>query len=142
MENNFTSTIKNFVIDQLENRKGENLRVYISDLDYKLTEEINVNGSVHCSTYKAEQFIKGNFEEFGYLVKLAQEEYGTILNPFLEPDKAEVWAYIEGTRILLGESEVLQEIEEENNYDEIVLTDELIDKIIEELQSKEFEITF
>lgn len=138
MENNFTITIKEFIIEQLENLKGENLQIYISDLDCKLTEEINVNGSVHCSTYKAKEFIKENFEDFGYLVKLAQEEYETVLNPFLEPEKAEVWAYIEGTRILLNDLEALQEIEE----NKIILTDELIDKIIEELENNKYEIIF
>lgn len=138
MENNFTSTIKEFVIDQLESWKGGNLQVYIPDLDYELTEEINIKGSVHYSAYKAKEFIKENFEIFSDLIELTYNEYGTVVNPFLEPEQAEVWAYIEGTKFLLSRLEVLQEIGE----NEITLTDELIDKIIEELESKEFEIIF
>lgn len=138
MENNFTNTIKEFIIDQLENWKGVNLQVYTPDLGCILTEEIKVNSSVHGSAYKAKEFIKENFEVIGDLIELTQNEYATTLNPFLEPEKVEVWAYVEGTEFLLSQLEVLQEMGE----NEITLTDELIDKIIEELESKEFEIIF
>ena len=45
--NTFTTTIKNWLIDELEERKGENMEVYPEDLAYILTDYINTNGSVH-----------------------------------------------------------------------------------------------
>lgn len=140
MENNFTSTIKEFLIDELEERKGCNTQVYISDLAYNLTEYININGSVHCSTYKAIEFIKENFEDFGNLIEFAKNEFEILLNPFLEAEEVEVFAYIEGVRYLLNELKTYQELEENNQ--EIILTDEIIDKLIKELEENEFEIEF
>ena len=60
----------------------------------------------------------------------------------LEPEKAEVIAYIEGVNYLLNNLETLQKEIDKSEYDQIVLTDDLIDNVINELKNNDFEITF
>lgn len=142
MENNFTSIIKEWLIDELANYKGQEKDVYLSDLAYDITEEININGSVNFSRYKAQEFIKENFEIFGDLVEYCKDNFEMALNPFSEPEKAEVIAYIEGVRYLLDQLDSLREADQQSEYQQITLTDQLLDQAIEELKAKEFEIEF
>ena len=141
MENNFTKTIKDFLIDKLEEFKGQNENVYIGDLGNLLTEGINMDGSIHYSTYKSKEFIKENFEEFRELLEYLKISLDMELNPFNEPEKAEVIAYNEGVEYLLNQLKTIEELEERENG-KITLTDELIDKIIEELEKNKYEIEF
>lgn len=143
--NTFTTIIKNWLIDELEERKGQNMEVCPEDLGYELTEGINVNGSVHCSAWEASKFIKENFYMFGDLVEYVKDNYAEYLNPMLEPEKAEVIAYIEGVNYLLNNLETLQKEIDKSEYNQniqIVLTDDLIDNMINELKNNDFEITF
>lgn len=140
--NTFTTTIKNWLIDELEERKGQNMEVCPEDLGYELTEEINANGSVHCSAWKASEFIKENFYMFGDLVEYVKDNYAEYLNPMLEPEKAEVLAYIEGVNYLLNNLETLQKEIDKSEYDQIVLSDAIIDGMIEELKTSGLEIEF
>lgn len=140
--NTFTTIIKNWLIDELEERKGENMEVYPEDLAYILTDYINTNGSVHYSAWEASQFIKDNFYTFGDLIEYVKNNYDMDLNPMLEPEKAEVIAYIEGVNYLLNNLETLQKEIDKSEYDQIVLTDDLIDNVINELKNNDFEITF
>ena len=142
MENNFTNTIKNWLIDELEDCKGWEREIYLEDLAYTITETINVDGSVHCSTYQAKEFIEENFDEFGDLVEYCKNNFDEVLNPFLEPEKAEVIAYIEGVRSLLNDLDSLKEATEKSEYQQIILSDELIDKMIQKLKENEFTIEF
>lgn len=139
---NFTKIIKDWLIDELEERKGENLEVYPEDLAYILTDYINTNGSVHYSAWKASQFIKDNFYTFGELIEYVKDNYDMDLNPMLEPEKAEVIAYIEGVNYLLNNLETLQKEIDKSEYEQIVLTDELIDEMIKELEASDYDITF
>ena len=140
--NTFTTTIKNWLIDELEERKGQNMEVYPEDLAYILTDYINTNGSVNFSAWEASQFIKDNFYTFGDLIEYVKNNYDMDLNPMLEPEKAEVIAYIEGVNYLLNNLETLQKEIDKSEYDQIVLTDDLIDNMINELKNNDFEITF
>ncbi len=141
MENNFTKTIKDFLINELEEKKDyleESESVYISDLAFELTEMININGSVHCSRYAAIEFIKENWDDFENLVDYYEEIFGETLNPFSNPERAEVIAYIEGVNYLLGELICLKKYED----GEIKLTETLINEMIKELEENRFEIEF
>ena len=142
MENNFTSTIKEWLIDELANYKDQDLEVYTSDLAYKITEDINNTGSVCCSRYHAKEFIKNNFEAFGGLVEYCKNNFEMTLNPFSEPEKAEVIAYIEGVTVLLNDLECLQEADNTSEFQTIILNNELIDKMIQELKENNFNIEF
>ena len=139
---NFTKIIKDWLIDELEERKGENLEVYPEDLAYILTDYINTNGSVNFSAWEASQFIKDNFYTFGELIEYVKDNYDMDLNPMLEPEKAEVIAYIEGVNYLLNNLETLQKEIDKSEYEQIVLTDELIDEMIKELEASDYDITF
>ena len=139
---NFTKIIKDWLIDELEERKGQNMEVYPEDLAYILTDYINTNGSVNFSVWEASQFIKDNFYTFGELIEYVKDNYGMDLNPMLEPEKAEVIAYIEGVRWLLDNVKAIEKAVEESETEQIVLTDELIDEIIKELKSSDYDITF
>lgn len=139
---NFTKIIKDWLIDELEERKGENLEVYPEDLAYILTDYINTNGSIHYSAWKSSQFIKDNFYTFGNLIEYVKDNYGMDLNPMLEPEKAEVIAYIEGVGWLLANVKAIEKAVEESETEQIVLTDELIDEIIKELEASDYDITF
>ena len=137
MENNFTNTIKNWLIAEIENYKDTNLKTHKYDVASIITETIHVDGSVNCSKYLAIEFIKENFEEFGELVEYHKREFGGDLNPFNEPETAEVIAYICGVEILLNELKCLQKFAEE-----IILTNDLIKEIVEELEQNHFVINF
>lgn len=140
--NTFTTTIKNWLIDELEEYKGVNPEVYPKDLAYILTDYINTNGSVHYSAWEASQFIKDNFYTFGDLIEYVKNNYDMDLNPMLEPEKAEVIAYIEGVNYLLNNLETLQKEIDKSEYNQIVLSDAIIDGMIEELKTSGLEIEF
>lgn len=139
---NFTKIIKDWLINELVEYKGQNKEVYPEDLGYELTDYINKNGSVNYSAWEASQFIKDNFYTFGELIEYVKDNYDMDLNPMLEPEKAEVIAYIEGVNYLLNNLETFQKEIDKSEYDQIVLTDELIEDMINELKNNDFEITF
>lgn len=139
---NFTKIIKDWLIDELEDYKGQNKEVYPEDLGYELTKYINEDGSVDYSAWQASEFIKENFYMFGDLVEYVKDNYDMDLNPMLEPEKAEVIAYIEGVNQLLNSVKAIEKAAEESEYEQIILTDELIDEIIKELNASDYDITF
>lgn len=77
--------IKGKVIDELNERIGET--VYLCDLGMELSESENANGSWYCSTFKAKEEVKNNFEFCGCFVDFYQSEFGEILNPFDDVEK-------------------------------------------------------
>ncbi|MDV3426400.1 MAG: hypothetical protein LIR50_04300 [Bacillota bacterium] len=125
-------TIKNFINDQLEAYEGQ--KVYACDLGYLLTEEINVNGSVHCSTYAAIETIKENFELCSEVFEYMKTNLGMVINPFEEPEKFEVCLYIECVNNLLSQSEIINAKWNE----EIKLNKNTIGRIKREIKDKEF----
>lgn len=86
--NTFTTKIKNWLIDELEEYKGADMEVYPEDLAYILTDYINTNGSVHYSAWESSEFIKENFYIFGDLVEYVKDNYDVYLNPMIEPEKS------------------------------------------------------
>ena len=131
----FTRDIKDFVIDELPNFVGSEIYADAYEFANEITEGINADGSVTYSTYEAEQWIKECFSEMGDVVKYCDENYDMTLNPFLEPEKAMVIAYIIGAEILLSNNKALTEAFETSEYNEIEFTQELCDKVIEELEN-------
>lgn len=120
--NEFTEAVIGLICDKVADYVGQ--KVYPEDLAYKLTEEINATGSVNCSAYWAEENIAANSHLYGSLVAFLDSELDTRLNPFKEPERAEVIAYIEAARILIGGSEVYQKWAEENDYKKTEITEE------------------
>lgn len=130
--NEFTEAVINFICDEVAGYVGR--EVYPEDLDTVLTEEINMTGSVNCSTYCAKQNIVANFHLYGSLVEFLENEFGEKLNPFKEPERAEVIAYIEAARILIDGSEVYQKWAQENDYQKAEITEEFAIALAEDIR--------
>lgn len=128
---NVSEIIKNAIIEKLNDYKG--ITIYACDLAYKLFETENCNGSVHCSRYKATEFIKVNFDAFGQLVEYYEENMDMVLNPFLYPEKSEVIMYIEGASSMLSQCQII----EKNWNEEIELNGITIKKLTKQLKNKE-----
>lgn len=125
---NYVDFIKDFAIDELNDRLGNNF--YSCDLAHELTESINIDGSYTYSTYLAKQYIKEWFDEAGEIYQYQIDNYGQALyNPFEEPEKFHVCMIIEGVSALLNSCEFIQE----NWNDEIELTEENVNTIIEQI---------
>lgn len=128
----FTEAVVSFICDKVAGYVGQN--VYPEDLAMVLTEKINATGSVNCSAYWAEENIAANFHLYGSLVKFLENELDTKLNPFKEPERAEVIAYIEAARILIGNSEVYQKWAQENDYQRTEITKEFAIALAEDIR--------
>ena len=103
------------------------------DLGNKLTEGINVDGSATYFTYEAKEYIKEWWNEASECYQYEKDNYGEVLhNPFEEPEAFHVCMIIHGVENILNQCETVTDNENWNN--EIEFTDELIDKIIEEVQ--------
>lgn len=130
--NKFTEAVVNFICDNVADYVGR--KVYPEDLAMRLTEEINMTGSVNYSTYLAEENIASNFHLYGSLVEFLENELDTELNPFKEPERAEVIAYIEAASILIGGSEVYQKWAQENDYQKTEITEEFAIALAEDIR--------
>jgi hypothetical protein len=127
----YVTYCKDFIIDGLTDCKGYLNSEYACDLGYKLTERINVDGSATYSTYEAKQYIKEWWNEAGEVYEYQKDNYGECLqNPFENPEAFHVVMIIEGVNNILNQCETIQE----NWNDEIELTDEVINKLIEEVE--------
>ena len=73
-------SIKNKVVEELNDRIGQTY--YLCDLGMILSEDENANGSWYCSTFKAKEEVKNNFEFCGSFVEFYHSNIGDLLNPF------------------------------------------------------------
>ena len=78
-------TIKGKVINELNEKIGQN--VYLCDLGMELSESENANGSWYCSSYKAEEDVKANFDLCKSFVDWYNSNIGGVLNPFDDVEK-------------------------------------------------------
>ena len=127
--NNFTTDLKNTIIERLNDYKGSN--VYGSDLACTLFEGENANGSVLCNTYLTKEFIKNNFDLFADFSEYYKDNFGESLDIFAEPEKAHVWLLLEASQSLLSQCKTVDKFWN----DEKEIDDELINSIAEELNS-------
>lgn len=130
--NEFTEAVVNFICDKVADYVGQ--EIYPEDLAMRLTEEINMTGSVNCSTYWAKENIAANFHLYGSLVAFLENELEVELNPFKEPERAEVIAYIEAARILIDGSEVYQKWAHENDYQKTEITEKFAIALAEDIR--------
>lgn len=95
---------KNVALEKLDEYSGE--EIYLCDLDYKLTEYENDNGSWYCSTYKAERDIKEWFDDLGGFVDYYKSEYGDNpnLNVFENPEGFHCLAVICGVADIVSQA--------------------------------------
>lgn len=75
--------IKEWILDKLEEYEGE----IDSDLAYNLWERENIDGSITCSTYEAQKWIREYFSDLGDYVEEYEQEFGQWpINPFQAPE--------------------------------------------------------
>lgn len=130
--NEFTEAVINLICDKVVEYVGQ--EIYPEDLAMRLTEEINMTGSVNCSSYLAEKNIADSFFLYGSLVDFLENEFDMQLNPFKEPERAEVIAYIEAARILIERSPVYQKWARENDYQKAEITEEFAITLAEDIR--------
>lgn len=130
---NFTSDLKNQIIDKLNDYSGGTY--HACDLSGTLFEGENANGSVFCNTYKTKEFIKENFDLFGDLVEYVKDNIDYTLNPFQEPEKAHVYLLLEASQSILSKLPTI----DKNWNEKIELTPKMIKKLTKELNSLEID---
>lgn len=141
----FTTTIKEWLIEELGNYIGCEQEFYTDANEFaqKVTEGINCDGSVHCNRNLAIEFICDNFYKFGELLEYYQANFGELQdNPFSQPEKWEVIAYIYGVEQLLNNCDALVEAIDNSEEDHFILTDELIISLINNLNENNSDIEF
>lgn len=130
MKNNeLLKEIKTYLINKLNDYKG--CSTYADDLAYLLTECENANGSVYCNTYETKEFIKNNFDLFGDFLEYYENNFGELLNPFKEPEKAHVIFLIESCSQILNLSQYL----DDNSGKKIELDEETINILINDINN-------
>ena len=127
----FYTDLKNTIIERLNDYKGT--ETYLCDLSGLLFESENVNGSVFCSTYKTKEFIKNNFDLFADFSEYYKDNFGESLDIFAEPEKAHVILLLESAQMVLSNLNTVNEFWNDSKE----LTEELINAIVEELNSLE-----
>lgn len=128
--NKIKDFVKDIVIEQLYNCKDNSF--YGCDLGYGLLEGYNIDGVYFYNNYKATEFIKENFEDFGEIVEEVTFQLGSenIPNIFEEPDKFCVVCFLEVASYILGKCKFV----DDNWNNEIELTEEVIKTIENELK--------
>ena len=129
--NTFFTDLKNTITERLNDYKGTN--IYGADLAYTLFEGENANGSVFCNTYETKEFIKNNFDLFADFSEYYKDNFGVSLDIFAEPEKAHVILLLESASMVLSRLETVNEFWDDSKE----LTEELINRIIEELNKLE-----
>ena len=125
----FTAQLIETIISRLNDY--QDTTHYICELSLILFERENKNGSVLYNTYRTKEFIKENFDLFGYLIEYVKDNMDYTLNPFSEPEKAHVWLLLEASRSILSK---LPTIDKFWN-DEKELTPNLIKQLTKELNA-------
>lgn len=126
-------TIKDFVIDVLENKldEYEDCTTCGGDLAYLLLEQYNTDGSYTYSTYKAEGWVKLHFDELGDIVHDMTAEGIPPCNVFENPEAFQVQIMLYVASDILGQCETVTEVWN----DEFILDKDIIGKIKEELEN-------
>jgi hypothetical protein len=126
---NFISDLKAIIIDRLNDYAGG--VYYGCDLAHTLFEGENANGSVLCNTYQTKEFIKANFDLFGYLVEYVKSSMDMTLNPFSEPEKSHVILLLEASQSVIAKLDFI----DKNWNDKIELTPKNIKTITKQLNA-------
>lgn len=124
--------LKDWLIDIIEEKMDiyVGYKVSISELVYKLFEVENVDGSFSYNTKEAEEWIKEYFDDIGEVTEEMLENGLNIPDCFLEPEKFQVAIMIELADFMIQSSDFIHE----HWLEEINLTEEIKNKIIEEIK--------
>lgn len=148
MEYLFYNEIKDFVIDilldKLDNLKGENYKSYACDLAYDLFEGENTDGVYFYNNYEATEFIKKHFGDLGEIIEELNFQFDKefvnklVIDIFDNPDRFCVVIFMEVASYLLSQCKIIDELWNE----EIILTNDKINKIKKELENQKSAIPF
>ena len=127
----FYTDLKNTIIERLNDYKCSD--VYGCDLAYTLFERENKNGSVLCNKCLTKEFIKNHFDLFADISEYYKDNFGESLDIFAEPEKAHVILLLESAQMVLSNLNTVNEFWNDSKE----LTEELINAIVEELNSLE-----
>lgn len=124
----FINYCKDFIRNNIELYIGT--EHYGSDFSIGLCENINANGTVTNNTRKSIELMKEWWDECAVFVDYAREELCTDVNPFKNPDSFITMMVINGVEDILAQTEF---ISQEVWDDEFVLTEEIANRIVEEM---------
>lgn len=120
--------VKEFLLDEIENY--EDFYEYGCDIAYLVTSEINSNGTVEFSTKGTIEKITDNFEEYGSVFEYMQDNFGEVINPFNNPERFDVQAYIIIAGQILSQVPIIQK----NWNEQFILTEEIIKQIQQHIE--------
>lgn len=92
LNNSFLENVKADILDRLEQMEGET--EYLCDIGFKLTESENCTGSWYCSSYKAAEEVKENFDIFGKAAEYMRDNWEDTTSPLLDAEIFHVKAMI------------------------------------------------
>ena len=120
----------NHIVEKIHDYVGTSN--YGADFCYTITEGMNADGTCTFSTEKAKDYLKEWWDDAAEYWNYEKDNFGEhCWNPFESPEAYMVCMVIEGCGYLLGQCETLQEVWN----DKFELTEEMADKIIEEVKA-------
>lgn len=128
--------VKDAIIRKLEDMKGWNEKHYCCDLSYTLFECENINGAYFCNSKTAKEWVNKNFEYIGEIAEEIKFQFDAdyankiLLDIFDNPDRFIVVIVLEVVSYLISQCKTI----EKNWNDKIVFDDEIIEKLIEEVE--------
>ena len=125
----FDNEVIQWAKDHIEDRlpEMEGMRVELDSLADQLTEQENADGSVFYNTEESWKWISEHRLDAGEIFEKAIEEFGSCPNPLSDPEVFCVVWLTELVREILAESDTV------NNGGRVKLTEEIINKIIDEI---------
>ena len=121
--------VKDYLIDEIENYEMD--YEYTSELSYVLTERLLVDGTVEYNTQTTVEKIAENYKEYSEVFEYVKDNWGEAPNPFENPGMFDALAYQVVSGYILSKIGII----DKNWNEEITLTKELIDVIIDEIKS-------
>ena len=123
--------LKDWMLGEIEEKLAEwvGYEINVDEMADRLFEGNIVDGTYTYSTKDAKNWIIENFEDIGEIVENLQANYGEIVNCFLYPEKFQVEIVFELANYMINSSDFIKE----NINERIKLTQEIADKIIQEI---------
>lgn len=127
-----------FCKEQIKNNLPEWIGqdVYMCDLGLELTQEMNCNGTFTFSRTEAMDYLREWWNDASDYWEYEKFSFGEHFhNPFDNPEAYTVCMVIEGVRSLMSQCTEV----DENWNDQVELTQEMCDSILEQIESLEVE---
>lgn len=134
MERTLLNEVLEFLMKELKDR--EDMTFYACDLASSLTEYINCDGTIEYSTHKTIEKIREYWYEYSSVFEYARDNWDLTINPFENPEKFDVIAYIVIAEELLGRCNYIN-----GKWNEkITLTKSVIKKINRQINTVAYDL--